>query len=299
MKIALTVCTALIILSVSCKKSNDQINTPPVVTDTIKPPVIKVDTSTLLKSSWVYSYDATGTAITDSAYQEWIYDDQRRIIQNTTNSSNHIDSFSYTFLSDRYLVSWHSYNDRSLSVISNAIYYQHVKNRTDSILTIGKSYGVIAGQDANYFTYFYYNQANQDSLEKNTQIGVNGGGTYHTSINYYYTGASLDSTVSLGIDGKLSDVSYFLNGNRTVEKWYFSGTQAGIEQFTYSSIATGGLNVVFRNDKLQSGYTSVTIPATTTYTGTYTYQMDSANRVKVMLTNINGNVTLKQVFTYY
>ncbi len=45
MKTAFAIYATIIILTVSCKKSNDQINTPPV-TDTTKPPVVNVDTST-------------------------------------------------------------------------------------------------------------------------------------------------------------------------------------------------------------------------------------------------------------
>ncbi len=100
MKIVFAIFTTLIILTVSCKKSNDQINTPPV-TDTTKPPVVNVDTSTLLKSDQEYSY--SGTVIVDSELTQWTYDDQRRITQKTYAFGSSNDTTRYTYLNDRYV----------------------------------------------------------------------------------------------------------------------------------------------------------------------------------------------------
>ena len=92
MKLIPTVCIILLMLSVSCKKSNDQPNSPPSVTDTTKPDVVKVDTSTLLKSMLDYIYDVSGTIITDSSLTEWKYDNQRRIVQQSLKVGTHIDT---------------------------------------------------------------------------------------------------------------------------------------------------------------------------------------------------------------
>jgi hypothetical protein len=93
MKFSFVICISLLMLSVSCKKSIDQPNTPPPVTDTTKPPVVQPDTSTLLKSVWYYYFDGTGTVVTDSSHEEWTYDDQRRILQQSTEATNHTESF--------------------------------------------------------------------------------------------------------------------------------------------------------------------------------------------------------------
>ena len=298
MKIPFAICMFLFLLSVSCKKSNDQINTPPVITDTTKPPVVKVDTSTLLKSIWAYSYDASGTVITDSSNQNWKYDDQRRVIQQTTYAGSHVDTFSYTYLNDRYLVDFHVYDNGSPLGVSNYVYYQHVKNRTDSMLLTSTGYGLLAGQNANNATYYYYNQAGQDSLEKGFQNST-GQPQYKTTLNYYYTGANLDSTVHRDNNGQLTDINYFTDGNRTVTNWYYSGTAGGVEHLTYSNIPVGGLYVLFSDPKLISETISAPIPAGNVDTETYTYQLDSANRVVVMSQSTGGRITLKKVFTYY
>src|SRR5258707_11962296 len=111
MKLIPAVCIFLLMLSVSCKKSNNQPNTAPPVTDTTKSPVVKVDTSTLLKSVWYYYLDGTGTIVTDSSHEEWTYDNQRRIVQQSSESSVHVDTFFYTYYTDRYTNVFHAYNN--------------------------------------------------------------------------------------------------------------------------------------------------------------------------------------------
>src|SRR6266404_3387705 len=128
MKLILAVCISLLMLSVACKKSNDQPNTAPPVTDTTKSPVVKVDTSTLLKSMLGYFYDASGTTITDSSLMEWKYDDQRRIVQLITKVASHIDTLFYTYLSDRYTTDDHSYTSGSYVGGLHTVYYQHLRN---------------------------------------------------------------------------------------------------------------------------------------------------------------------------
>ncbi len=299
MKIVFVLCMTLIILSVSCKKYNQQVNTAPLVTDTVKPPVIKVDTSTLLKSSWTYNYDASGTVVTDSSLTQWKYDDQRRVVSMTSEASGYQDTANYTYLNDHYTVNTHISYNGSVVLISNDIFYQHLKNHTDSIISSSTGYGSQAGNYSNSAIYFYYNQTNQDSLER-TISSNNGGAPVSLTLNYFYTGANLDSTVARDNNGYLSYVRYFKDGNETADFWYNNGVQAGVEQFTYTNIPTGGLYIVYRNPKLMSGYISVSIPPTTTFTETDTYQMDSTNRVTVMLIYRNSSsVTQKQVFNYY
>ena len=298
MKITFAVCMLLLMLSVSCKKSNDQPNTPPVLIDTTKPPVVKVDTSTLLKTVWSYSYNASGTAITDSSNMQFKYDDQRRLVQQIDNAYPHVDTFSYTYLSDRYVVDFHVSNAGSPMLVSSSVYYQHIKNRTDSLLTTATGYGIQAGQGGTYATYFYYNQAGLDSLEKGFQNTI-GQPQYKTTINYYYTGTNLDSTMSRDNNGKLSDISYYTGGNRTVDKWYAAGVQQGIENLSYSNIPNGGLYVVYKSPKLLSQTVSTPNPPGTVETDIYTYQMDAANRVAAMTISSGGITFLKQVFTYY
>jgi len=298
MKIPLAISAFLFLLSVSCKKSNEPTITPPVVTDTIKPPVIKVDTSTLLKSSWSYSYASSGTVITDSSNMNWKYDDQRRIIQQTDYAGSHVDTFTYTYLNDRYISDFHVYDNGSPQLISSAVYYQHVKNRTDSVILTSTGYGSEAGQKGTSSTYYYYNQAGQDSLERNFQNNT-GQPQYITTINYYYTGTNLDSTTNRDTNGKLNDISYYSNGNHTVDNWYYSGIPGGVEHLSYTNIASGGLYVLFKNPNLLSETTSAPLPASTIYTETYSYQMDSANRVVAMSMSTGGAIFLKQVFTYY
>lgn len=299
MKIAFALCITLIILTVSCKKYNQQVNTTPVVTDTVKLPVVKPDTLSLLKSNIIYNYDASGTMVIDSLVTQWKYDDQRRIIFMSSEASGYRDTANYTYLNDRYIVDTHmSYNGDPVS-ISNDIFYQHLKNRTDSIISTSIGYGPQAGNYSSSEIYFFYNQANQDSLERT--ISSNNGEVPATlTLNYFYTGTNLDSTVDRNSGGKLIDVKYFTDGNQISDFYYNDGVPAGALHFTYTNIPSGALYNVYRNAQLMSGYTSVTIPATTTFVETDTYQMDSANRVTVMLIYRNSSsLTQKQVFTYY
>ena len=129
MKVAFTICTTLIILAVSCKKSNDRINNPPV-TDTTKPPVVNVDTSTLLKSQIIFA-NYSGTAFLDSELFQWTYDDQRRVTQKTNayNSSLngttdiYVDTTRFTYLNDRYIQSTIYYKNGSVRATTNIVYY--------------------------------------------------------------------------------------------------------------------------------------------------------------------------------
>jgi hypothetical protein len=299
MKLIFAACIFLLMLSVSCKKSNDLPNTVPPVTDTTKPPVVKVDTSTLLKSVWYYYLDGTGTVVTDSSHEEWTYDNQRRVVQQSTEISNHTDTFFYTYYNDRYRVEFHAYNNGALSSISSRIYYQRVKDRTDSILGIAAGYGILAGQTDTFATYFYYNQNGLDSLEK-TISRASTGPQVDPITRYYYTGQNLDSVISRNSNGLLWLINYYSNGNETGVKWYdLVGSPGGTVQYSYSNIPVGGLNVLFAGSLLPSGYVSYQIYANTTETETDSWQFDSANRVSIRLMNTNGHTSQKWVFTFY
>jgi len=300
MKIALSVCVTLIILTISCKKSNEQINTvPAVVVDTVKPPVIKPDTSTLVKTNRVYNYDASGTVIVDSSLNQWTYDDRRNIVLQTYSGDGNLDTFKYTYLSDRNLQSSYAYYNGSLVLITNTVYYQNSKNQTDSMVSTVTGYGVQAGYHFLASTYYYYNQFDQDSLEK-TFYANNGPASFASSVNYYYTGTNLDSTVGRGNNGQLNNVTYFSEGNQILVNNYTNDLVAGVISFTYTNISSGGLYYFYKTTKLLAGFTSVTIPATTTFTETRNYQFDSANRVTSFLSDNHGSSpNQKQVFTYY
>ena len=299
MKIVFVLCMTLIILSVSCKKYNQEVNTTPVVTDTTKLPMNKLDTSTLLKLCWTYNYDTSGTVIVDSIHSQWTYDDQRRVIQTTSEAYGYTDTLTYTYLNDRYITSENSYYNGSLVLATNSIFYQHLKNHTDSILSTSAGYGIQAGYHPDVTAYYYYNQANQDSLEKTFYID-HGVVSFKYSLNYYYSGANLDSTVNRDNNGELTDLRYFTGGDQTTDYWYNNGVQAGVMHFSYSDIPAGGLYAIYRTSRLMSGYTSVPIPGGSTFTEVDTYQMDSVNRVTAMLIYRNSsNLSQKQVFTYY
>ncbi len=299
MKIAFVLCMTLIILSVSCKKYNQEVNTTPIVTDTTKLPMIKVDTSTLLKLCWTYNYDTSGTVIVDSIHSQWTYDDQRRVVQTTSEAYGYSDTLTYTYLNDRYTKSENSYYNGSLVLATNTVFYQHLKNHTDSILSTSAGYGIQAGYHPDVTTYYYYNQANQDSLEKTFYID-HGVVSFKYSLNYYYTGANLDSTVNRDNNGKLNYIEYFSEGDPLSESNYLNDVVAGTITFTYSNIPSGGLYFMYRTTKLMSGYVSAAVPGTVNLVETDTYQMDSVNRVTAMLIYRNSSsVSQKQVFTYY
>ncbi len=299
MKIALAICMTLIIITVSCKKSNDQANTVPVVTDPVKPPLVKPDTSTLLKSCWTYNYDAAGNITDDSIHNQWIFDDQRRIVQTASEGNDYSDTLTYTYLNDRYMMNENSYYNGSLVLATNIVYYQHVRNHTDSILSKSAGYGVQAGYLPDGATYYYYNQTNQDSVEKTYSID-HGIVSFRSSLNYYYTGANLDSTVFRDGNGKIMYVEYFSQGDPLSESNYLNDVVAGTITFTYSNIPTAGLFVMYRTSKLMSGYTSVAMPSTINLIETDSYLVDSANRVTDMLIYRNSStLSQKQVFTYY
>jgi hypothetical protein len=302
MKIVFIICTTLIILSASCKKSNDQINTPPV-TDTIKPPVMNADTSTLLKSEIWYSYD--GASIGGSELYQYTYDDHRRITQKTITFGNSHDTTRYTYLNDRSIETFDVYIDGSLTAISNTVYYLGPGNRVDSILSGTTGYGTEAGNNSTNATYFYYNQENQDSLEKHfTNIGA---ASLLDSTSYFYTGVNLDSAIirneSEGESGiinykKVSD--YFSKGNLASQTEYLNGVLQHATSFTFTNIPIGGLH----NEEAQL------IPAELSYysmpnlissfgTTLYAYEQDAANRVTTMTISYGGVVGTKMVFTYY
>ena len=301
MKIAFAVCATLIILTYSCKKSNDQANTPPVLTDTIIPPIAKVDTSTLLKLSWTYSMGAGGT-VSDSAVEKWLYDDQRRIILDSSYDyySQHLYSVTNTFLIDRYLSKTIVNDSGRSSLIANAIYYQHLKDRIDSMMQTSTGYGIQAGEDGSDVRYYYYNQAGRDSLERETQTSSRGAGPTILGLKYYYTGANLDSTINSDVQGTFKQVKYYSNGNRTMDELFSGGILVGQAHYTFSNIPSRGLYIINYdyNADLVSGMTA-SVPGGPLETETYSYQMDSANRVVAMISTRNGVVYQKQVYTYY
>jgi hypothetical protein len=166
-------------------------------------------------------------------------------------------------------------------------------------LSTSAGYGIQAGYHPDVTAYYYYNQANQDSLEKTFYID-HGVVSFKYSLNYFYSGANLDSTVNRDNNGELTDLRYFTGGDQTTDYWYNNGVQAGVMHFSYSDIPAGGLYAIYRTSRLMSGYTSVPIPGGSTFTEVDTYQMDSVNRVTAMLIYRNSsNLSQKQVFTYY
>jgi hypothetical protein len=289
MKLIPALCIFLLLLSVSCKKSNDQPNTPPPVTDTTKPPVVKADTSTLLKSALDYSYDASGMTISDSSLIEWKYDDQRRIVQKVTKAGNLIDSLFYTYSNDGYITDDHAYTSGSLIRSEHAVYYQHVQNRTDSIIVNNES-----------GAYIYYNSLGQDSLERDW-LGASGPTQVQILVKYYYTGQTLDSVITW-YNGGLSSINYYKMGNLTGSNVYTLDNNHTLEmtyQYTYTNIPVGGLNVYIDQSYLSSGTTVIKTPSGTTSVETNVYQMDEANRVTVWTVNYNQPYSHKYLFIWY
>jgi len=289
MKLIPAFCIFLLMLSVSCKKSSDQPNIPPPVTDTTKAPVVKPDTSTLLKSMLGYYYDATGTTVTDSSLIVWKYDDHRRIVQLITKVANHIDTLFYTYSSDRYTTDDHSYNSGSLSGVLHTVYYQHLQNRTDSAIT-----------NSGNSTYFYYNQLGQDSLERQI-IGTSSVFPTFFTINYYYTGQNLDSSI-IRQNGILSSVNYYTNGDITGTSLYSldaNNVLITTTQMTYTNISSGGLYIYSNASKLKSGGTYFNVSTAKTSVETDTYQFDAANRVAVWTINNNQPYFQKYLLSYY
>jgi hypothetical protein len=298
MKIVFIICAMLIMFTFSCKKSNDQINTPPVVTDTTKSPVVKVDTSTLLKSQIIFA-NYSGTAFLDSELFQWTYDDQRRVTQKTNayNSSLngttdiYVDTTRFTYLNDRYIQSTIYYKNGSVRATTNIVYYLGLKNRVESI--------------SNGPTYFYYNQENQDSLEMYFS-NING---LEYSVNYFYTGVNLDSATVRDADGKLNNVGYFSEGNLTSLSYYNNDILTGLTNYTYTNISGRGLDnanlyqiisyFTYRTTNLVSGNSYVTFPPSYTHTSSYTYEQDAAGRVTTIISSTDGIVDQKNVFTYY
>jgi hypothetical protein len=302
MKIGFAIYATMIIIAFSCKKSNDHINTPPVVTDSTKPPVVNVDTSTLLKSDQEYSY--SGGVIVDSELSQWKYDDQRRITQKTYAFVNSNDTTRYTYLNDRYIETFNGYTNGSLRNISNSVYYLGLNNRVDSIFISSTGYGMEAGTNTNYVTYYYYNQENQDSLEMHF-TGRQGARSLYYTVNYFYSGANLDSAIILevfeGEGGTLNYskyVDYFSKGNLISQTEYDNNVFSYVNNYNYTSIPTGLLDITntqyagilsYRNTNLISGFSTIS----------FTYEQDAANRVTGMTWSVDGVAEQKHVFTYY
>lgn len=311
MKIILAICTTLIFLTISCKKSNDQVNTPPVVTDTTKPPVVNIDTSTLLKSQLIYSYsyDVSGNLTSfDSAEYQWMYDDQRRITQQTfayvthltLSNDSELDVTKYTYLNDRYIKSTSQYSNSSLKGISNTAYYGSLE-RTDSVV-------LSSGTEV----YYYYNQENQDSLEMHFNY-IFGVPTLEDSIRFFYTGVNLDSIIYTGINtgpvGNRDDVYHFSGGSLISYSSFVDGVLTSVTNYTSTNIMSKGMKVVEPvyfgseySDKatyLISGSNSVVYNPTIRYSSSFTYQQDAANRIMSLVSIQDGKVWQKQVFTYY
>jgi hypothetical protein len=288
MKLIPAACIFLLMFSVSCKKSNDQPNTPPPVTDTAKIPVVKVDTSTLVKTMREYFYDASGTTITDSLLQEWQYDNLRRVVQQALKTSTYTDTMFYTYFNDHYIRDEH-YHTSSSQYVIHTVYSQHLQNRMDS---------VIASNGNN--TYYYYNQLGQDSVEKQMSSTDNPASPAF-STNYYYTGQNLDSAIFRWY-GRLSNIYHYTNGNMTENDFYTLDANSVLEainKITYTDIPVGGLRVCVGTSKLKLGSSLVYFDRNASYVETNTYQMDAANRVAVWLVDEHQDDFHKYLFSYY
>jgi hypothetical protein len=311
MKIGFAICSVLFMLTFSCKKSNNQINTPPI-TDTTKPPVVNFDTSALLKSMREYGY--SGSIIVDSELMQWSYDDQRRVTLKTYAYFNSNDTTRYTYLNDRYTETFDGYTKGSLRNITNSVYYLGINNRVDSILSSSIGYGIETGSNFNSANYFYYNQENQEMLEMEFS-GAQGARTLEYSSNYFYTGAYLDSGITRLIDpvsgiARSYYVDYYSKGNLTSQVSFTDNVLDGEAKNTYTNIPTGGLYIAnttpygwppfsYRMPNLMSESVGDSPPLINTQTYTYTYELDAANRVISMTHSSNGVVDQKYVFTYY
>jgi hypothetical protein len=289
MKLIPAVCICLLILSVSCKKSNDQPNTPPPATDTAKIPVVKVDTSTLVKTMREYFYDASGTTITDSLLEEWQYDNLRRVVRQALKASTYTDTMFYTYFNDHYIREEHAHTSSSPSNVIRTVYYQHLQNSADS---------VIASNGNN--VYYYYNQMGQDSVEK--QIGSTDDPALPAfTTNYYYTGQNLDSSIFRWY-GRLSNIYHYTDGNMTENDAYTLDANSVLEmtnKIAYTDIPVGGLRVCVGTSKLRLGSNLVYFDRNASFVETNSYQMDAANRVTVWLVDEHQSDFHKYLFSYY
>lgn len=298
LKFRFAVLVIIVLIFSACKKTGIESAPVPPVTDTAKP-VIPMDTSTLLKTSRTYIFDAGDSTIIDSSVYQWTYDNQRRIVQQSFEGLGISALFNYTYLGDRFTINSITYNNGSLVLKSDVTYFQHVSGKTDSILSSSTGYGVQAGSLSNVITYYYYNLAGQDSLEKAFDI-THGTPVSFYSLNRYYTGNNLDSSIYRDGQGNLNSISWFTGGNPTASSVFANNIQTGAITFTYLDISSGGLFMESGTSRLQSTSTSVTIPATTTLLVTNIYEFDSANRVISTTYDHHGTSPVqKEVYTWY
>jgi antitoxin component YwqK of YwqJK toxin-antitoxin module len=291
MKIQSRAFIVICVIFIACSKSN-------IKTDSVQLKV-ESDSSTLVKTSIIYNLGADGVSILDTSLYQYTYDDQRRIVEQTFAGSGFLDTLNYSFLSDRYTMNLSAYLNGQLVSKTNDIYYQSVQGRTDSILSVTTGYGVQAGQNSKSLAYLYYNLNNEDSLENDYGL-TNGVEIFYSSINKYYTGSNLDSIVGRDTQGNLTYKNYYLNGNQTSEFSYDNNVPTGLLTSIYSNIPSGGLYYFVGSSNLLTGFTSFTIPSSTTITESVTYQFDAANRVSVILRDNHGtSPNQKEVFTYY
>ena len=275
----------------ACSKSNTKSDSGQVK--------VESDTSTLLKSSMDYNLGADGVSILDSSFYQWTYDDQRRIVEQTFAGSGYLDTFNYSYLSDRYVQSSSAYLNGQLVLKTNAVYYQLVRGHTDSLLSTSTGYGLQAGDGGKAATYFYYNQNNQDTLENSYGLN-NDVPVFSSSIHRYYTGSNLDSVVGRDNQGNLMYIEYFLNGNPSSESSYNNNVLTSSITYIYSDISSGGLSNLFGSSTLLTSYTSVTIPATTTFIESVNYQFDAVKRVSTIMRDHHGaSPNQKEIYTYY
>lgn len=297
MKFRFLIPVILIALFAGCSKTGTESNPAPPHTDTTTE--VPPDTSTLLKTSRIYNFDAAGTTITDSSLYQWSYDNQRRILQQSFQGSGYDATFNYTYLSDRYTNSSVANLNGSLVLKNDVTYFQHTAGKTDSILSSATGYGVQAGYVSKVITYFYYNQAGQDSLESSYDI-TNGVPVLFTTVNKYYTGNNLDSASLRDGQGNLNSTTHYSGGNPVSSTSFTNNIPVSTLSSTYLDISSGGLFVMLGTSKLRDTYTSTTLPATITFMETNSYEFDSANRVVLVTRDHHGyGNNQKEVYTWY
>jgi hypothetical protein len=217
-----------------------------------------------------------------------------------------LDTTNYTYLADRIVKSENTYNSGTLYLNEFVTTYQHMANKTDSIVYIATGYNAQAGQNSKSVTYYHYDQNNQDTLEATYTISGQVA-TFFDSHKSYYTGSVLDSALSITANDLTR--TYFENGIQ-MSNYFFDTNNHLIayDNYTYSDIPTAGLNVYltggfdivsYYSPKLRAGMTNHVLNGSGSFTETDSYTLDSVSRVSIIARKSDGPTNTKEICSYY
>jgi hypothetical protein len=282
-------------ISACNKGSNGQSQTNPTAPDTVY----------LRKTLVTYEYNPAGSnTIQDSTLGQWAYDAQKRMISYIYHDAGgQIDTNLYTYNTGQNGYYFALFSGSTLLERGTETDYLNSLNLIDSsVISVVSNIinnGVQTPETSTSIINYFYDGSGNDTLQAAYSVNNNVKTLSSTSHKTYANGA-LSSVVNLTANGLRTGGSVYAGGNIITDTAYLNGTLQVVENFSYTSILSGGFYGPNGNKNLMATYAQISPIPAESLSDAYTYTFDKSNRVStVTLQNSSGQTTEKDIYTYY